>query len=201
MARIRYTKNELKNQKQALQRYERYLPTLQLKKQQLLVRVQEVQDRLENKQAEEKKLNSELENWVNLFAEPIDLDQYIGVNEIRSRTTNIVGVFIPVLEEVSFTQKTPDLFSTPAWIDSGIEAIKELIRLEVEIDFLQRQYRLLWQELRTTNQRVNLFEKIKIPECKENIRMIQVFLGDQQTAAVVRSKLAKAKTAERSTSA
>ena len=48
-------------------------------------------------------------------------------------------------------------------------------------------------ELRTTTQRVNLFEKVKIPEAKENIRIIRIFMGDQQTAAVARSKIAKGK--------
>jgi V/A-type H+-transporting ATPase subunit D len=46
-------------------------------------------------------------------------------------------------------------------------------------------------------QRVNLFEKIKIPEAVENARRIQVFLGDQQTAAVVRGKLSKLKVGQR----
>ena len=201
MARIRYTKNELKNQKMALKRYERYLPTLQLKKQQLLVRIQEIEDNLKQKQINENNLNSEVENWVELFAEPVDIEQYIEVKKIKTSTKNIVGVSVPVLDQIEFNQKQPDLFHTRAWIDQGIELIKKLIQLKLEIDILTRQYNLLWQELRSTNQRVNLFAKIKMPESRENIRTIQVFLGDQQTAAVVRSKLAKARTAERSTSA
>jgi len=58
---------------------------------------------------------------------------------------------------------------------------------------LERQEQLLQEELRTTTQRVNLFEKVKIPECEENIRQIQIYLGDQQTAAVGRAKIAKGK--------
>ena len=46
---------------------------------------------------------------------------------------------------------------------------------------LERQYALLHEELRTTSQRVNLFEKVKIPECRENIRVIRIFLGDEQS--------------------
>ena len=58
---------------------------------------------------------------------------------------------------------------------------------------MQEQYDLIANELRVTTQRVNLFEKVKIPECSENIRVIQIYLGDQQTAAVGRSKIAKRK--------
>ena len=70
-----------------------------------------------------------------------------------------------------------------------------------ELDELRRvglrvvRTRLLGEELRTTTQRVNLFEKVKIPEAKENIRVIRIFMGDQQTAAVARSKIAKGKSA------
>jgi V/A-type H+-transporting ATPase subunit D len=55
---------------------------------------------------------------------------------------------------------------------------------------------LLSKELRTTTQRVNLFEKVKIPECKENMRIIRIYLGDVDTAGVVRSKIAKRKSQE-----
>jgi V/A-type H+-transporting ATPase subunit D len=47
--------------------------------------------------------------------------------------------------------------------------------------------------LRIVTQRVNLFEKVKIPESKENIRRINIYIGDQQTNSVGRSKIAKKK--------
>ena len=62
---------------------------------------------------------------------------------------------------------------------------------------LRIQVELLGKELRTTSQRVNLFEKVKIPETKENIRRIGIYIGDQQTAAVVRGKIAKKKLANK----
>jgi V/A-type H+-transporting ATPase subunit D len=76
-----------------------------------------------------------------------------------------------------------------------------LVRLELDLAYLGVQHRLLAAELRTTNQRVNLFEKVKIPEAVENIRVIRIFLGDQMTAAVARSKIAKAKSVEKSVAA
>ena len=63
-----------------------------------------------------------------------------------------------------------------------------------EGDVLRKQRELVQEELHTTGQRVNLFEKVKIPECKENIRVIRIFIGDEQTAAVVRGKIAKGRT-------
>ena len=66
-------------------------------------------------------------------------------------------------------------------------------RLDREAEVLDEQVRLLSKELRTTTQRVNLFEKVKIPETKANIKKITVYLGDEQVAAVVRSKISKKK--------
>jgi V/A-type H+-transporting ATPase subunit D len=77
-----------------------------------------------------------------------------------------------------------------------VESLREYARLDALIVTLAEQIRLLEKELRTTSQRVNLFEKVKIPEAKENIRVIGIYLGDQQTAAVVRGKIAKKKLVE-----
>jgi V/A-type H+-transporting ATPase subunit D len=63
--------------------------------------------------------------------------------------------------------------------------------LDLEAEIVEEQKRRLEKELRVTTQRVNLFEKVKIPETQASIKKIQVYLGDQQTAAVVRGKIAK----------
>jgi V/A-type H+-transporting ATPase subunit D len=72
--------------------------------------------------------------------------------------------------------------------------LAQLAALRAEGEVLERQRELVREELHTTGQRVNLFEKVKIPECKENIRVIRIFIGDEQTAAVVRGKIAKGRT-------
>ena len=87
----------------------------------------------------------------------------------------------------------PDLFASPPWVDDALDALEKLARLRIEREVLAEQRRLLGEELRTTSQRVNLFEKVKIPESEENIRVIRIFLGDAQTADVARAKIAKRK--------
>jgi V/A-type H+-transporting ATPase subunit D len=102
-------------------------------------------------------------------------------------------VNIPIFEDLSFRDIPYDLGSYPLWVDRGIEALKEIAGFDAIITVLEKQIQLLSHELRVTSQRVNLFEKIKIPEAKDNIRRISIALGDQQTAAVVRGKIAKNK--------
>ncbi len=201
MAKIKYTKNELKAQRDSLTRFRRYLPTLLLKKQQLQLEMRLLEAQIAAKRDEEEKARADLSAWVKLFSEPFDFAPYIKVTEIRRSSGNIAGVTIPMFESMRFEDALPDLFETPAWVDGGIEMLKQLIRLRVERQVIEEQHRLLSDELRTTSQRVNLFEKVKIPECRENIRVIRIFMGDQQTAAVARSKIAKGKSTEKVRSA
>jgi len=197
MPKIKYTKNELKAQRDALARFRRYLPTLQLKKQQMQLEVRHSEAALEAKRGEDIETRRELDSWVKLFSERVDLSQYLQVKQVKTSEGNIAGVTFPVFEGIEFERSVPDLFITPAWVDDGISMVEHLIRLRVETQILEEQLHRLREELRITSQRVNLFEKVKIPEARENIRIIRIFLGDEMTADVVRSKLAKAKTLEK----
>ncbi|OPZ76038.1 MAG: V-type ATP synthase subunit D [bacterium ADurb.Bin431] len=193
MPKIKHTKNELKTQRDALLRFRRYLPTLELKKQQLQVEVRRLQRALEEKQAEYDRLMAGLESWVALFAEDAGLETLIRLAEVRVSETNIAGISIPVFQEAVFERKAPDLFDTPPWIDDAMDFLESAQRALIEKRILEQELALLKEELLVTSQRVNLFEKIKIPEAAENIRVIRIFLGDDQTAGVARSKIAKAK--------
>lgn len=191
MAKVKLTKNELKSQKDALKRFQRYLPTLQLKKQQLQIVIRQVEAAQREKRRQREEAHRRLQSWIAVFGERIDVDEYVEVKELETEVGNIAGIDIPVFKELTFEDVLYDLFVQPLWVDEGIAELKRLVSLDAELKVLERQHDLLSEELRITTQRVNLFEKVKIPETKENIRRIRIYLGDQQTAAVVRGKIAK----------
>lgn len=193
MAKIRFTKNELKRQKDNLKRFIRYLPTLELKKMQLLQEIRRIQGEIDRLQVELKRVEGEVNRWVDVFAEDVNLRNYIKLTELRSGHGNIAGIDIPIFENLVFEDIELDYFNTPFWIDKGIEVCKEQIKRRIESAFFEKQLEIIREELRITIQRIKLFEEVKIPEARENIRVIQIFLGDQQTAEVVRGKIAKAK--------
>ena len=193
MAKIRLTKNELKKQKDALKRFNRYLPTLILKKQQLQIEIRKVNNQKSERDARRRELVNDLERWIAVFGEEVGLGSLIFVDSLRIETGNIAGVEIPLFQGLDLKPVEYNLFDMPLWTDTAVETLKKMILLEAELWILAEQIRLLGEELRITTQRVNLFEKVKIPEAKENIRVIQIYLGDQQTAAVVRGKIAKNK--------
>ncbi|MBP3710668.1 MAG: V-type ATP synthase subunit D [Treponema sp.] len=194
MAKIKLTKNEQKTQKDALKRFQRYLPTLTLKKQQLQTEIRSIDAKAKAVRAARERLVKEFEAWISVFGEEDAFaPDMVSVRNIRKGVGNIAGVTIPVYEGADFSRSDYDLYAAPLWIDMAADRMEKALSLDLEAEVLDEQVRLLSRELRTTTQRVNLFEKVKIPETKENIRKISVFLGDQQVAAVVRSKISKHK--------
>lgn len=191
--KVKKTKKMLKSQRETLRRFQHFLPVLELKKHQLQLEVRSVDQELRARTAEESLIVEQVDSWVRLLGEEVDLPSYLEVREVLVDSTNIAGVRIPVLADVVMAQKPVDLFTTPPWIDEALVNLRALIRLRVEQKVLAEQRRLLNEELRITSQRVNLFEKVKIPEAKNNIRIIRIGLGDAQTADVGRSKIAKRK--------
>ena len=199
---VKLTKNELKVQKDRLKQFQRYLPTLQLKKQQLQSVVMQVTAQLEQVARERQAAVAGLDDWVAVFAEndsfPAEkrLDTLIRPKHVVCGEQNIAGVTVPVFQELSFEDIRYDVADYPLWVDTAAVRLREIARLDALEKTLRRQVELLERELRATAQRVNLFEKVKIPEAKENIRVIGIYLGDQQTSAVVRGKIAKKKLQE-----
>ena len=193
---VKLTQGELKRQRDALRQYERYLPTLHLKKQQLQIEIRYQQSALTERKnsLSEKKKSAEI--WLGLLIEAPDIRKWLIPDKILTGRKNIAGVDIPVFERVDFTLAEYDLFLVPLWVDAGLETLRELVALSEEIRVIEQGITVLKHELRITTQRVNLFEKIKIPAAKEAIRLIKISIGDQMTNAVGRSKIAKNKIEE-----
>jgi len=197
MAKIKLTKTELKAQTDALKRFQRFLPMLQLKKQQLQSEIAGIAAKAEEVAAKERAARAALDGWVGLFATDESLvSGLVKVRSVKTGTSNIAGVAIPTFESIDTDVRPIDLWATPAWVDDAVKATTDILSLKCERAVYEEQRRLVTIELQTTSQRVNLFEKVKIPECKEAIRVIKIALGDEQTAAVTRGKIAKGRTPE-----
>ena len=198
---VKLTKNEQKKQKDALKQFQRYLPTLLLKKQQLQMVIRQIETKLAGYKAEQEALVSGVQDWISVFGEnsafpeECQLDKLVKTDKVIRSESNIAGVTIPVFEDLTFRDVRYRVEDYPLWVDRAVVLLKESARITALMRTLEIQIELLGKELRTTSQRVNLFEKVKIPETKENIRRIGIYIGDQQTAAVVRGKIAKRKLA------
>jgi V/A-type H+-transporting ATPase subunit D len=197
MSKIKLTKGELKRQRDALKQYQRYLPTLQLKKQQLQMEILHQIFSLEKKREEERSRLEDILLWAGLLSDRFpDIKPWVRPQKTKVGSRNIAGVDLSVFEGTEFAFAEYDLFEAPLWVDAAITALQGLVALREELALIEKGISILKQELRITTQRVNLFEKVKIPESEEAIRIIKIYIGDQMANAVGRSKAAKRKIEE-----
>lgn len=193
--KIKKTRPELLKQRQQLNRFERFLPTLTLKKQQIqseILRVRSEVRKLDEKMAE---IIAHSEEWLLLFSEsmPGPVTRFVKVKNIQRGFRNVAGIDLPVVSSVEYEISDFSRLATPPWLDAGLEFVKSLMELREQVKILHEQEALLQQELRKVTQRVNLFEKVMIPNSKNNIKLIRIALAEEQTSAVCRSKIAKGK--------
>ncbi len=193
--KIKLTRPELKLQRDALQRFERYLPMLKLKQQQLQLTIRQVKQAWRAAEAALAEAKAKFAPYRAVLADTAGLNvhELAEPAEVRTDSENIAGVTIPVFLGVDFPTITYSLFATPPWVDRALADLRTISSCKVERDVLYKRQIMLQAELTKIIQRVNLFEKVKIPESQEAIRQIRIRLGDEMTAAVGRSKIAKGK--------
>ena len=132
MRKIKLTKTELKKQKDSLKRYKRYLPILNIKKQQLQREMEGVRIELERTAIEFNRLREEIIPWICLLGEDVGLSDLIILKEIETSVENIAGVDIPVFVEAHIDIKRYDLFIYPLWVDKAVDIISKMISLQAE---------------------------------------------------------------------
>jgi len=192
--KLKYNKTALKAQRDAKSKYEKFLPILQLKKMQLQIVIRQMEPIIEEKRKSLQETTGRIRPWSRFLTDTsIDIQDFLEIREVVTDTDNIAGVDVPEFKKVVFKDVDYSLFATPPWLDTAVAALRSLVSVREELRVLLKKEQLIRDELRTTTQRTNLFEKKLIPELKENIRKIRIFLGDEETAAVGRAKLAKGK--------
>lgn len=202
MARkYKLNKSELTRLKREEKTYGQFLPVLKLKQEQLQAEQLRVKREILKT---EKELNVETETISDLISllpdpMPIDIVSLSKIKKITLKEKSIAGVRVPIIKEISFSDFEISNFGTPVWLTLGLDALKNLTKIKAEIKILEKQFTLITRELKKSTQKVNLFEKVLIPETKEGVRKIKIALGDEQVAAVGRGKIAKKKQAILST--
>ena len=194
-AKIKLTRPELKRQRDALRRFQRYLPMLKLKQQQLQMMVRRMTGEVQAAFDAIKAAREKFAPFKAILIEDagVNIEELSKPSRIDTTVDNIAGVNIPIFRDVEFPAPTYSLFATPAWVDETLKDLREVSRRQAEYDIRSKALQLIERELTKIVQRVNLFEKVKIPQSKEAIRRIRIKLGDEMTAAVGRAKIAKGK--------
>jgi V/A-type H+-transporting ATPase subunit D len=193
--RFKLTQPELKLQRGRLRRFERYLPLLKLKQQQLQLRLAELEEERRGAEAAVAEVERRLSAWSALMgqASGVDLEALARPVSVETGVEGVAGLRLPTLGAITFPPASYSLFGTPAWVDRGLDEVREATRCRLRVETLREAQRLLGAELARVIQRVNLFEKVLIPGARQAIRVIRIKLGDDMTAGVGRAKIAKSK--------
>jgi len=198
MARIPLSKSQLTREKDNMASYRRYLPALDLKRQQLMAERNRERARLAEVKARLAAMPGEVGDAVPMLGDrQVNLDGLVMLGTVKLGSQNVAGVRLPMVEDVEVLRAPYGWMVRPHWVDTAADRLAEAIRLRVEARVLERRVKLLDAAVVTITQRTNLFDKVLIPQAAENIRRIMVYLGDAERAAVVGAKLAKGKNAAR----
>lgn len=188
------SKSALQKERQNLKLYGSVLPSLELKRAQLSIE-------LKNSERLIKDFEQEIEYFIDESAKrfpmigeyKVDKLKFVKIKELVVEQENIVGVKVPKLVALSFEIERYHLLSKQDWIESFINITKEIIEYNIKHKLLKERLAIIQKVLKKTTQKVNLFDKILIPETKANIKRIQIGLDEHQRSAVIRSKISKRK--------
>jgi V/A-type H+-transporting ATPase subunit D len=194
MTTVAINKSSLATERNQLRLFQRFLPSLDLKRQQLLTEQKQAQRQLAEAEDEIDELTRSLTGLMKpLGAYEIDLSGLVTIDSVVIEEENIVGARLPVAREVKFKTAPYSMLAKPFWVDFFVEYMQRMCTLRVHLQINRERDRRLKQQVRKITQRVNLFDKVLIPRAQENIKRIQIGLSEQERTAVVRSKIAKRK--------
>ena len=186
-------KKDLQKEKQRLKIYLKILPSLDLKRTQLIAEQARAKNEMIVLKKEAEQIFAEVASTLPMIANrDVALEGLVKISSFVSGEQSLVGIKVPFLKEVLFEERDYSMLATPYWMEAYIHQFKRAAKERIQIPVMHLRLEKLGGAVRKITQHVNLFEKILIPTAKKNIRKIQILLGEAERNAVIRSKLAKA---------
>lgn len=194
MAKLKLSKHAMHEQQEQLKLYQRLLPSLDLKRRQLMLEVQKAQEEYTAAQSAVDDLETRIGEELPMLADKeFRLGGLVQIKSFKVIEQNIVGVKLPFLDSIDCVVTDYSRLATPPWVDTLVQRLKDAAEQRMRAEISGQRLAILQLAVRRITQRVNLFEKILIPTAKQTIQKIRIFLGDADRASVITSKLAKKK--------
>lgn len=196
MARLSLNKTALHREQARLQQLQRLLPSLDLKRRQLITERLRARKTLRASETELDALMVGVRERLPMVGDgTLKIERLARVTDVHLSERNLLGVHLPILEEVDIELADYPALTTPHWLDGYQKTLKDILTLTVRLQVERERLRRLERAVKRVTQRVNLFDKVMIPRTRENIRRIHIHLADGERSAVVRAKIAKRKQA------
>mgnify|MGYP000235865973 CR=1 FL=1 len=198
MARPALNKSTLQREMRQLAEYRRFLPSLELKRLQIMAERARARRDLARMEKEFHERFHEIADRIPMLSnDVVPLEGLVKLKRVEVGDQNLSGTILPKLGEVEVEVESYPLLGRPHWVDPVVEALRDLIRESLELDVLRERLKRLAEAEIVISRRVNLFEKRLIPEAQETIRRVKMALADAERDAVIRAKISKRKTAAR----
>ena len=188
MAQIQYNKITLIQINKDLKIRQNALPVLQSKEAALRAETKRIRTQMKEL---DKKIEAKVSTLAGMKRLWCEFPDFVKIEKINIIHKKIASIKVEVVEEVVFTIQSFSLITHPAWFLSGVEEIKEVIRLKVERLSVERILASVEYARRKTTQKVNLYEKVQIPFFEEATRKIKRFLEDEENLSKSSQKVLK----------
>lgn len=157
----------------------------------LRINIKKEKSRLKKQEEELAKLREDIGESERLFSEyPADS---LRITNVEYESKNIAGTTIPSLKEITFAEDASSLVQKPTWLLWGWKVARHLIRIVTEIDVTRNRIGRLELARKKTTQKVNLYEKVQIPQFSNAILKIRRYLEDVENLDKAAQKITKAR--------
>jgi V/A-type H+-transporting ATPase subunit D len=198
MARLALSKSSLLRERRQLANFVRFLPSLDLKRKQLMIERGKARTAFAARRRELEELLAAVEEKLPMLANhEVELDELVQITNVRRSEENVVGTRLPRIDEVEIEVRPYAFLGRPHWVDNLVQLLRSYLEARLRERVAEQRVKILEHAVQRITQRVNLFEKVLIPRTRENIQRIEIYLADEQRSAVVRAKIAKRKNLER----
>ena len=164
MARLPLNKSSLKHERNRLTTYSRFLPSLDLKRRQLIWELRREERDLAEIEVDIARLVESAQDVLALTGS-VDM-QLTGLARVRRvdlTEENVVGVRLPLVTAIDIEVAEYSTLARPFWLDTLADKLRSMLELRARRAVGGERVQRLEQAVRKVTQRLNLFEKVLIP--------------------------------------
>jgi H(+)-transporting ATP synthase subunit D len=192
MARISLNKSTLCEQIKQLKTYRNFLPSLDLKRRQLLSEQEKARQELRKLEERIAALHPMVEKQIPMLGYThVEVRGIVRVTNVEIAEENVMGIRLPKLGNLEIKVSEYPFLGKPHWVDRVVQLLQQAIEIRMHRQVMERRLELLASSAKIVSQRVNLFDRVLIPKTEANIQRLRVSLSDSERASIVRAKIAK----------
>jgi V/A-type H+/Na+-transporting ATPase subunit D len=186
---LEYNKIAIQEYRRKLAARRTSLPTLKSKESALRLSIQKLKDRVKEEEKGLAGLVGAAGEYMEFWGEfPYNI---FSLKTMVTKPVRIAGVLVPDFDHIEWEAREFSRFNKPGWLATGIDQLRQIAQAASMVEITQKQITLLEHARRKTTQKVNLYEKVQIPEYVSAIQRITRYLEDVENLEKAAMKIVK----------